>query len=114
MKLTYKLPLVKWAVIVEESGLPTADALDILSKQRRLSFLGEPLCCERIEKARHFLFDELVVHYREWGYDSLARAVASYISRFHASQKTMEEAMNCVMGALGRKGACDDRDGGKV
>jgi hypothetical protein len=114
VEVTYKLPLVKWAVIVEETGLPTADALDILSKELRLSFLSYPLCCERIEKARHFLFDELVVHYREWGYDSLARAVAAYINRFHSSQKTKDDVMNCVMDALGRKGACDDRDGGKV
>lgn len=113
MEVTYKLPLVKWAVIVEETGLPTADALDILSRELRRSFLSDSLCCERIEKARHFLFDELVVHYREWGYDSLARAVASYINRFHASQNTKNDVMNCVMDALGRKGVRDDRDGGK-
>jgi hypothetical protein len=103
-EIRYELPLVKWAVIVEESGLPTEDALDALSKEQERSFLGNPLRCERIEKARHFIFDEMMVRYREWGYDNLAAAVKEYVSRFGASQKTKNETMNCVIAAYRRKG----------
>jgi hypothetical protein len=104
MEITYRATAIKWAVMVEEAGVPVEEVMDKITSGGEYHELKDPLTCERIEKARHFIFDELVIHYREWGYTTIEAAVTSYVNHFHASTKTKNAMIRCVLSAYGRKG----------
>jgi hypothetical protein len=101
--VTYRISMIKWAVFVEGTGLPTEDAMQQIEGEGYWE-LGSPETCEKIEMARHFIFDEMAIHFKEWGYSTLEAAIRAYISRFHASTKTKDAMINCVLTAFRRKG----------
>jgi hypothetical protein len=96
--------LVTWAARVEATGLCTPDALYDLSREYRYPELQREDMCERIEMERHFIFDELVINYRKWGYPSLGIAISEYVDKFHASRATRDAAYAAVMQTFKMKG----------
>jgi len=55
----YGLSHILWAIKVEGSGLATPDYLDKQASADDKHYLSEERFQEDVEKARHFIFDEL-------------------------------------------------------
>ena len=55
----YGLSAIRWAVKVEGSGLATPDYLDKQASAEDRHYLTDESFQEDVERARHFIFDEL-------------------------------------------------------
>jgi hypothetical protein len=55
---SYSAAHIRWAVRVEESGLPTPDFLNRMARTKGY-YLEEENYQKKVEQARHFIFDEL-------------------------------------------------------
>lgn len=55
----YELGHIDWAIKVEKSGLCTQDFLDKAASAQNLHYLTDEDFQSDVERARHFLFDEL-------------------------------------------------------
>lgn len=55
----YGLSHIDWAIAVEKSGLCTQDFLDKAASAQNLHYLTDEDFQSDVERARHFIFDEL-------------------------------------------------------